>query len=242
MSVPGSAPNIPMPSASAAPATSLSPIIGNMQSVPPPSLRDISNTQAEIEALQRMQDEQNAKITDLTQLLGPLSPNGRVPGVDENAAAAAAAAAAANMNMTPGGQSPGYFDLGQYLDSAAFGDDFNFATGDLDANGAAAGNVHGVPGVPGVPGVNVGNVGHGNVGNGLSLDGDDYNFGLDQMKTPADHNGMGGNGLMPDDDGEHGLFGKSPSPALTEEIPRSDIKSSGSSPAQTSASKRRRVS
>ncbi|EPE08149.1 heat shock transcription factor [Ophiostoma piceae UAMH 11346] len=231
----GGAPNIPMPTASAAPSTSLSPLIGNMQSVPPPSLRDISNTQSEIEALQRLQEEQNAKITDLTQLLGPLSPNGRVPGVDEDAAAAA-------MNhggMPPGGQSPGYFDLGQYLDSEAFGDDFNFATGDLDPSGAASavpGHAAGLGAAgAGVPGVGA--------GNGLSLDGDDFNFGLENIKagTPGDHNGMGGNGLIPDDDGEHGLFGKSPSPALTEEIPRSDLKSTGSSPGQAS-SKRRRVS
>ncbi|EFW99653.1 heat shock transcription factor [Grosmannia clavigera kw1407] len=139
------------PSSSA--ATSISPILSQIPSIPaPPSLHDISNTQAEIEALQKLQDEQNAKITDLSQLLGPLSPSGRVPGIEESEGAGGGGLG--------GGQSPGYFDLGQYLDPTAFGEDFNFATGDLGGGvGNMTSNSMGVT----VP---------------LSTD-DDFNFGFD---------------------------------------------------------------
>jgi len=49
-----------------------------------PFLQDIQATQAEIEELQRLQSEQAAQIDELTSLLGPLSPSGRIPGLDEH--------------------------------------------------------------------------------------------------------------------------------------------------------------
>ncbi len=231
--------NIPLNTAGAT-AASLSPILGNLQSVPPPSLHDISNSQAEMEALQRMQEEQDAKISDLSQLLGPLSPSGRIPGIDDDSISVTGSGAnAGGANAA----SPGYFDLGQYLDSTAFGDDFNFSTNDLDASGqaipattaaaAGAANVATATAGSGAGGISDNNV----AGSGLNLDGDDFNFGLDPNGgVQSDNNGT----LLDAGDADgHDLFGKSPSPALTEEIPRSDFKTSNS---PDPSAKRRRVS
>ncbi|KAL7624291.1 Heat shock transcription factor [Parahypoxylon ruwenzoriense] len=100
-----------MPTTSA--RNSLSPIIS---SVLPPSIQRISQTEEELEHLQRLQHEQTQKLEDLNQLLGPLSPSGRIPGLDDSNA---------------------YFDdnidLNQYLDPNAYtadasGTDFNFDT------------------------------------------------------------------------------------------------------------------
>ncbi|KAI1381657.1 hypothetical protein F4677DRAFT_132598 [Hypoxylon crocopeplum] len=102
-----------MPPASA--RNSLSPIMPS--SLPqPPSIQRISQTEEELEHLQRLQTEQAQKLEDLNQLLGPLSPSGRIPGLDD---------------------ATGYFDdnidLNQYLDPNAYttdttGNDFNFDT------------------------------------------------------------------------------------------------------------------
>ncbi|KAI1780414.1 hypothetical protein F4818DRAFT_4986 [Hypoxylon cercidicola] len=90
---------------------SLSPI---MSSVPPPSIQRISQTDEELEHLQRLQHEQAQKLEDLNHILGPLSPSGRIPGLEE---------------------SNTYFDdnidLNQFLDPTAYnadgaGADFNF--------------------------------------------------------------------------------------------------------------------
>ncbi|KAF3070909.1 Heat shock factor protein [Daldinia childiae] len=92
---------------------SLSPILS---SIPPPSIQRISQTEEELEQLQRLQSEQAQKLDDLNHLLGPLSPSGRIPGLDDSSA---------------------YFDdnidLNQYLDPNAYtadtsGNDFNFDT------------------------------------------------------------------------------------------------------------------
>jgi heat shock transcription factor len=61
---------------------SLSPILRSPQ-MPPPSLHQISANQMDLDQLQRLQSEQDAKIHDLGELLGPLSPNGRIPGLDD---------------------------------------------------------------------------------------------------------------------------------------------------------------
>ncbi|KAI1766430.1 hypothetical protein GGR53DRAFT_518974 [Hypoxylon sp. FL1150] len=91
--------------------TSLSPI---MSSVPPPSIQQLSQSSKELEQLQRLQHEQDQKLDDLGHLLGPLSPSGQIPGLD-------------NSNT--------YFDdnydLTQYIDSNAYNADetgggFNF--------------------------------------------------------------------------------------------------------------------
>ncbi|OAA70368.1 Heat shock factor (HSF)-type, DNA-binding protein [Cordyceps fumosorosea ARSEF 2679] len=95
---------------------SLSPIMRSPV-MPVPSLSHIGANQEELDRLQRLQSDQDAKISELGELLGPLSPSGRIPGLDG---------------------SDGFFDapnvdLDQYLNSDAFlhdisgdGSDFNF--------------------------------------------------------------------------------------------------------------------
>ncbi|CAJ2511279.1 Uu.00g069040.m01.CDS01 [Anthostomella pinea] len=98
-------------------SSSLSPI---MPSAQPPSIQRIAQNAEELERLQRLQHEQSQNLDDLSQMLGPLSPSGRIPGLDESNA---------------------YFgddiDLSQYLDPNAYtadgtGNDFNFDTPAFD--------------------------------------------------------------------------------------------------------------
>ncbi|KAG6010862.1 hypothetical protein E4U21_002530 [Claviceps maximensis] len=112
--------------ADAASMPSMSPIMRSPQ-MTPPSLNQISTNQIDLDQLQKLQREQDAKIQELSEMLGPLSPSGRIPGL--------------------GDASDGYFDppnvdLDQFFDSNAFlndttfgtdGTDFNFG---LDAGGA----------------------------------------------------------------------------------------------------------
>lgn len=95
-----------------------SPIISS--AIPPPSMTRISQTSDEIEQLQRLQEEQSHKLDELSSLLGPYSPSGRIPGLEE------------------GGQ---YFDdnidFGQYLDPNAYNaggipSDFDFSSTGFD--------------------------------------------------------------------------------------------------------------
>ncbi|KAK1534376.1 HSF-type DNA-binding protein [Colletotrichum costaricense] len=132
----------PMP---AAPGLSLSPIMGS--AAPPPSLQQINFNQEDLAALHRMQEEQAAKLDHLSSMLGPLSPSGRIPGIDENG----------NVN----GYFDGDLDIDQFLNPDAFqgdnaypgvnfngdGNDFNFT---LDGSGPQNGggnnnNVNGTP-------------------------------------------------------------------------------------------------
>ncbi|KAF4982631.1 hypothetical protein FZEAL_1780 [Fusarium zealandicum] len=114
-----------MPSASASPPPteaipppSLSPIM--QPPMAPPSLNEISTNQVDLDQLQRLQSEQDAKISELGTMLGPLSPSGHIPGLGEGAEAYF---------------DPPQVDLDQYFDSNAFlndshfggdGNDFNF--------------------------------------------------------------------------------------------------------------------
>jgi heat shock transcription factor, other eukaryote len=102
----------------------------------PPSLQQIDFDKESLEALQKMQEEQAKNLDDLSQLLGPLSPSGRIPGLEET-----------------GNGSPYFddnkFDMDQFINSNAFlhdgvqdfnnaqfatdGNDFNF---NLDGTGA----------------------------------------------------------------------------------------------------------
>jgi heat shock transcription factor, other eukaryote len=108
-----------MPGASAAASPgnsslSLSPL--TKSAVPPPSLHDIANRGTELANLERLQTEQAAKLSELSNYLSPLSPSGRIPGLDEN----------------------GYFDnnldLDQFVDPSAF-NDFNYAGNEFTAGG-----------------------------------------------------------------------------------------------------------
>ncbi|KAI1196035.1 hypothetical protein F5X97DRAFT_334978 [Nemania serpens] len=94
-------------------STALSPVLPPGM---PESIQRMSQTEEELEQLQRLQKEQTQKLEDLTTLLGPLSPSGRIPGLEEP---------------------PDYFgedlDISQYLDPNAYtadgsGNDFNFDT------------------------------------------------------------------------------------------------------------------
>ncbi|KAK0674555.1 putative heat shock factor protein [Cercophora samala] len=99
---------------------SLSPILASMP-IPPP-LQPLQATQQEIDALQRLQAQQATQLESLSHLLGPLSPSGRIPGMDENG----------NINN--------YFDsvdFDQFVDNNAFGTQAGF--GDNEFTGFNAG-------------------------------------------------------------------------------------------------------
>lgn len=111
-------------SSSRSPNMGLSPIFPSMQ---PPSLYEIRQTQAEMEALQQLQSDQAAKLDELSSILGPLSPSGRIPGVDES------------------GNQTGYFDnidYDQYLDPVAL-DDLHYNGNDFPGGGVSTGNIDG---------------------------------------------------------------------------------------------------
>ena len=101
----------------------LSPLASSM---PPPNLQQLTRTNDELEALQRLQSEQNAKIDSLNSLLAPLSPSGRIPGIDDP-----------NTNYFDNSMSD--IDLNQFLEPGAYnpdgaGIDFN----NLDPHNGAA--------------------------------------------------------------------------------------------------------
>ncbi|OLN92012.1 Heat shock factor protein [Colletotrichum chlorophyti] len=151
--------NPPAPSVSTAtdapsmPATSglsLSPIMGS--AAPPPSLQQINFNQEDLAALHRMQEEQAAKLDHLSSMLGPLSPSGRIPGIDEHG----------NVNdYFAGGGGGGDLDIDQFLNADAFqgenaypgvnfggdGNDFNFTLDGSAPNGVdmSAGNISHTP-------------------------------------------------------------------------------------------------
>ncbi|KAH6702249.1 hypothetical protein VD0002_g1337 [Verticillium dahliae] len=129
-------------SASKAPAPdfSLSPVMGSNPQ--PPSLSSINYNSEELDALRRMSQDNTDKIHHLQSMLGPLSPSGRIPGLDESDN---------TNNYFDNGAIDAGLDLDQYLDSDAFNDtgpfsglDFNAANAPefdfslLDANNAAA--------------------------------------------------------------------------------------------------------
>ncbi|KAF4449128.1 hypothetical protein F53441_7524 [Fusarium austroafricanum] len=118
------------------PPPSLSPIMGPPMA--PPSLNEINSNQIDLDHLQRLQSEQDAKISELGNILGPLSPSGHVPGLGDGEAYF----------------DPQQADFDQYFDSGAlFGDtqfngdgnDFNFNL-DADPNHQNPSSLH--PGHP----------------------------------------------------------------------------------------------
>jgi heat shock transcription factor len=109
---PSSSPPAPAPADKSANAPSLSPIMRSPQ-MPAPSLSHINANKDDLDQLQRLQSQQDSKISELGEMLGPLSPSGRIPGLD--------------------GQD-GFFDapnvdLDQYFNSDAFLNDTNFGDG-----------------------------------------------------------------------------------------------------------------
>lgn len=118
------APPPPSAQGSSPVAPSLSPIMRS-PTMPAPSLQHISTNQTELEQLKRLQNEQDAKIHELSGILGPLSPNGHIPGIDDGNEAYFDA---------PPVDLDQFFDSNAFLNDAHFGDgnDFNF---NLDADG-----------------------------------------------------------------------------------------------------------
>ncbi|QUC21923.1 uncharacterized protein UV8b_06164 [Ustilaginoidea virens] len=121
---------------------SMSPIMKSPQ-MAPPSLSQINTNQMDLDQLQRLQSEQDAKIHELSEMLGPLSPSGRIPGLGDG---------------QEGYFDPPNVDLDQYFDSNAFlsdanfgadGNDFNFS---IDEDAAAGADPLGVDiGINGKP-------------------------------------------------------------------------------------------
>ncbi|KKZ62370.1 heat shock transcription factor, other eukaryote [[Emmonsia] crescens] len=70
------------------PTTAESPNSALITPTPPPMPASyptrLANTRAEIDNLVKMQAEQDRSVQNLTNLLQPLSPNGSIPGLDEN--------------------------------------------------------------------------------------------------------------------------------------------------------------
>lgn len=97
---------------------SLSPIMRSPQMVPP-SINQINTNQMDLDQLQRLQSDQDAKIHELSELLGPLSPSGRIPGIDDG-------------NEAYFDQPP--VDMDQFFDSSAFLNDANFGADGDDFN------------------------------------------------------------------------------------------------------------
>lgn len=124
----------------------LSPILS---SVPPPSMYQMQNTQAEIDALQQMQRDQAVKIQELSAILGPLSPLRHVSDLDDDGNANGYFDAAAG---GMGGGLDEFLDPNAFADMASYndmagagpqhaistdGNDFNFG---LDVNGGGVGD------------------------------------------------------------------------------------------------------
>ena len=93
--------------ASATAAPSLSPI---MRSPPisPPSLNQIAANNEDMNRLLQLQRQQDNKISELGERLGPLSPSGHIPGLDGNETYF---------------NSQGNIDFDQFLNNSAFLDD-----------------------------------------------------------------------------------------------------------------------
>lgn len=88
---------------------------------PAPNLEQIHYTQSELDELVRMQQEQEAKLSEVAGLIQPLSPSGSIPGLTDNYFP--------DTNQSP--SAGGNLDLDQYLDAGAYytngdGSDFNY--------------------------------------------------------------------------------------------------------------------
>ncbi|KAK4166127.1 putative heat shock factor protein [Cladorrhinum sp. PSN259] len=95
--------SVPLPASN---PLSLSPILSTVP-VPPP-LADLEASSLQLEQLQQLQSQQALEIDTLNSMLGPLSPSGRIPGLDMN-----------------GQPNHSYFsndDIDQFINSSAFAD------------------------------------------------------------------------------------------------------------------------
>ncbi|KAK8107480.1 Heat shock factor protein [Apiospora kogelbergensis] len=108
------------PSVPASTGTAISPILRSAAAFPPPNVQEMSRTEEEIIQLKKLQEEQSQHIDHLNSMLGPYSPSGKIPGLED-----------------PNNSSyfPDDFDL--FLDSSAYHadgptNDFDFGTGAND--------------------------------------------------------------------------------------------------------------
>lgn len=109
---------------------SLSPILA---SIPPPNLHEYQAVQSEIENLQRMTESQQGTINHLNSMLGPLSPSGRIPGLDLDGNPAG------GYFNNAGNVSP--FNVNDFINENAFGEPaFNNDFGVNDGAGRADAN------------------------------------------------------------------------------------------------------
>lgn len=96
--------------------------ISSPSQMPVPNFDQIQYSQAEIDRLMQLQQEQDNKISQVSNMLGPLTPGGAIPGVDQSH----------GYGFPNGGQSPNV-DLDQFLDTGAY---YN---GSVDAGMGGAG-------------------------------------------------------------------------------------------------------
>jgi heat shock transcription factor len=92
------------------------------QAPPMPDIRQFQATQAQLDLLQKMSEEQNTRVQSLHERLQPLSPSGQIPGMN-------------NYFGTASLGEPGTYDLD--LDNFTHGDDYfpqNAATGQDDSD------------------------------------------------------------------------------------------------------------
>ena len=174
---------------------SLSPILANMPI--PPQLEDLQASSMQLDQLQQLQSQQASEIDHLSSLLGPLSPSGRIPGLDGSGQP---------------NQNQGYFpvDFDQFLNQSAFGDPIVTAGGGLDTVGDYVGGDY------------TGADGNGNGEFNFTLDG---TTGTDDYGIFEHTNGTGtsGGNLNGNSGGGRVEMTNTPSPAATEEIARSDL-------------------
>lgn len=85
--------------------------ISSPSQMPVPNFDQIQYSQAEIERLMQLQQEQDSKISQVSNMLGPLTPGGAIPGVDQSH----------GYGFPNGVQSPNV-DLDQFLDTGAYYD------------------------------------------------------------------------------------------------------------------------
>ncbi|KAM7190515.1 hypothetical protein V8F33_009414 [Rhypophila sp. PSN 637] len=180
-------------------------------SMPPPSLENFISPGA-FEDLQRLTEEQHNQIRGLSSILGPLSPSGRIPGLDDS-----------------GNPNTSYFDHGdfqnndfdQFINSNALSDTTGLENSDFSALGAGADGtdfdfmLDGSGGeFPGTTPVSAA----GNNGNPTSL------------ASAFEHSGQVYDTNSPIN---------TPSPAHTEEIPRNDLDFGALSPERDPKRRRR---
>jgi heat shock transcription factor len=142
------APSIPASTTPPVPTPTTLALSPSRSSLQMPSLQEIQTTQAELDALQRLQNEQADQIDALTHLLGPLSPSGRIPGLDEHGNPNTSYFDTVDYDqfIHPNAFSDPGFDAGAGLDgigmsgTGADGTDFNFSLDGGAAGTAAAGD------------------------------------------------------------------------------------------------------